>query len=247
MTLTIGKIELKFSVFSIILYLVLVAILISLGFWQLGRAEQKAGFLERERESEKKGLFTLKPDLKVDLSVARYRKIKLTGHYDAKHQYLIDNQIINGQVGYFVMTPFKIKGLNKTVLVNRGWVKLNKDRRVLPDVTIVNLKTTITGRINHFPVVGIRLKGAETPTKNWPSVVQVVNSDVLSEKLAYPLYPFQVELDHSLKDGYIRIWKEKSTMPAEKHTAYAVQWFGLALTLTVLFIGISRTTNDRTI
>ena len=133
-----------------------------------------------------------------------------------------------------------IDGMDKAVLVNRGWVLLNKDRRVLPDLSISTLKTTVTGRINHFPVVGIRLAGAETPTNGWPSVVQVVDSNVLSEKSGYTLLPFQIELDVDMANGYLRDWKKSAVMPPEKHIAYAVQWFGLAITLTILFIGFSR-------
>ena len=238
MKLTIAKMELKFSTFSIVLYLVLVTLLVSLGFWQLDRAEQKKVFVRQQQLSVDKSLLKLTED--VDLEGVRYRKTEITGRYDSSHQYLIDNQIVNGRAGYFVMTPFKIDGLNQSVLVNRGWVALNKDRRVLPDISIEMLNVTITGRINYFPVVGIRLAGAEIPTEGWPSVVQVVDSQVLSEKLGYALFPFQIELDKSMSDGYSRDWRKKSVMPPEKHVAYAVQWFGLALTLTVLFIGFSR-------
>ncbi len=238
MKLTIAKTQFQLSPFSISLYLVLLVCLISLGFWQLDRAEQKEELINQQQLSFDKTVLNLTPT--TDLKQVRYRKIKISGHYVSDKQYLIDNQIVNGRVGYFVMTPFKMDKINKLVLVNRGWVELNKDRRILPEITIDNVKRTITGRINHFPVVGIRLAGAEIPTKGWPSVVQVVDSGGLSEKLGFPLFPFQVELDKTMNDGYSRDWKKKSIMPPEKHIAYAVQWFGLALTLTVLFFGFSK-------
>ncbi|MCK5478893.1 MAG: SURF1 family protein, partial [Methylococcales bacterium] len=169
----------------------------------------------------------------------RYRKIELTGEYDEQHQFLIDNQIVNGQAGYFVMTPLKIDGVNKTVLVNRGWVALNKDRQILPKLSVTTLNTTLKGRINNFPVVGIRLAGAEIPTEGWPSVVQVVDINILSKKLSVSLLPFQIELNADMNNGYKREWKKSTIMPPEKHIAYAVQWFGLAITLTVLFIWFS--------
>jgi len=238
MKLTIGKVELKFSLFSIVLYLLLVVLLLSLGFWQLGRAEQKEVLLRQQNSSSQ--VAVLKLTKGIDLNTTRYRKATITGHYDSAKQYLIDNQILNGRVGYYVMTPFMVDGLKVAVLVNRGWILLNKDRRVLPELTIDSSELTITGRINHFPVVGIKLAGAEIPTEGWPSVVQVVDSKVLSKKLGYELLPFQIELDKNMSHGYERDWKKKQFMPPEKHVAYAVQWFGLALTLTVLFIGFSR-------
>lgn len=238
MKLTIGKIELKFSIFSISLFLFFIVLLISLGFWQLDRAEQKKELLIKQHLSAEKTVLKLAVD--TDLKTIRYRKTQLTGHYEPSRQYLIDNQIVNGRAGYFVLTPFIIAGMNKVVLVNRGWVALNKDRRVLPEVSVDSSNRTITGTVNNFPVVGIRLAGAEIPTEGWPSVVQVVDSQVLAKKLGYSLFPFQIELDKAMRAGYIREWKKNTIMPPEKHVAYAVQWFGLALTLTVLFIGFSR-------
>lgn len=220
------------------LYFTLIALLLSLGFWQLGRAEQKKMFLNKQQLSARKVEIKLTED--AELEKIEYRKVELTGYYDYKQQYLIDNQIVNGQVGYFVLTPFKIKGVGLSILVNRGWVVLNKNRLILPDIPVDGVKRTISGRVKHFPVVGIQLAGAEIPTKGWPSVVQVVDSHVLAKKLGYPLFSFQIELDQEMSDGYSREWKKNTIIPPEKHVAYAVQWFGLALTLTVLFIGFSR-------
>jgi len=138
-----------------------------------------------------------------------------------------------------VLTPFLLDQGKNAVLVNRGWVPLGADRKLLPDVGIKTEIRRVTGRINHFPPVGIKLKGAEIPTEGWPAVVQVVDSRVLAARLAYDLYDFQIELDADASEGYRRQWKSSSTIPPEKHLAYAVQWFGLALTLTGLFIWIS--------
>jgi surfeit locus 1 family protein len=229
---------LKANLVLTLLFLAVLALLIRLGFWQLSRAEQKEQLLALQALSMSQAevdLSTLLGEVK-DL---RYRKTTIVGRYDQDHQYLIDNQIINGRVGYFVLTPFLLKGTGRSVLVNRGWVPLNKDRRVLPNLNIDEVENTLSGRINHFPVVGIKLEGAEIPTKNWPSVVQVVDINILSAKLGESLLPFQVELDAMMKDGYARNWKRNISMPPEKHIGYAVQWFGLAFTLTILFIGLS--------
>mgnify|MGYP000267553812 CR=1 FL=1 len=239
MKVTVAKSHFNFTFFSIGIYLLLVTFLVLLGLWQLGRADEKKLFLEKQAFSANKQLVDLNAIIKHDPEQIRYRNITVEGVYDLEQQYLIDNQIVNGRAGYFVMTPLKIKNSDQSVLINRGWVALNKDRRILPEVSITKLNTAITGRINHFPVVGIRLEGAEIPTESWPSVVQVVDSGVLSQKLGYALLPFQIELAASMNDGYARDWKKNTIMSPEKHIAYAVQWFGLAITLTLLFLWFS--------
>ena len=239
MKITSAGSRFNFSLIPLLLYLALVTLLISLGFWQLGRADEKKIFLTKQQLSADKEVISLKSIIGADLESLRYRKVEISGRYDEEHQFLIDNQIVNGQAGYFVMTPLLVDGLKSAILVNRGWVALNKDRRVLPDVSITHQKATILGRVNNFPVVGIKLAGAEIPTDGWPSVVQVVDSDVLAGRLGYSLVPFQVELNGEMNEGYHREWRKSAVMPPEKHIAYAVQWFGLAITLTILFIWFS--------
>ena len=234
----------KFSILSVTLYAFFLILLVSLGFWQLGRADEKRSFLKKKQQAQTKEVVELESVLDNGLETYRYRQIALTGVYDSQHQFLLDNQMLKGKVGYFVLTPFIIDKTNNSVLVNRGWLPLNKDRRILPDIAISTLPQHLTGKLNQFPSVGILLKDAEIPTTDWPSVVQVVNTQVLSKKLAYSLLPFQIELDPTMAGGYSREWKEIKIMPPEQHIAYAVQWFGLAFTLTLLFLWISRTVDE---
>lgn len=239
MKITILNREFRFSLLGLSLYVLLLALLCSLGFWQLGRAEQKRQFLRQQQTAAETAVLDLNQHPVGDVESVRYQKVLVSGRYDATHQFLIDNQILDGKPGYFVMTPFLLEQGKNAVLVNRGWIPLGADRKVLPDVGIKTGVKRVSGRINHFPPVGIKLKGAEIPSDGWPAVVQVIDSRVLAEKLAYDLYDFQIELDADADEGYRREWKSASTIPPEKHLAYAVQWFGLALTLTGLFIWIS--------
>jgi surfeit locus 1 family protein len=236
----------KFEKAPTLAYLCLLPLLIALGIWQLGRSEEKRLFLKQQEQGlASSEIIQLSTAIVDNVDVLRYKKVQVTGHYDQAHQFLIDNQISDGKVGYFVLTPFVLQGETKAVLVNRGWVPLDKNRSVLPDVQIKNDETVIKGRINRFPGVGIKLAGAEIPTEGWPSVVQVIDSQVLAKKLAYSLFPFQLELDKDLPEGFKREWQTTTLMLPEQHTAYAMQWFALAFTLTLLFIGYSCKRNDK--
>jgi surfeit locus 1 family protein len=163
----------------------------------------------------------------------------VTGHYDTSHQIFIDNQMLEGKPGYLVLTPFLPDGGQPGILVNRGWVALGASREVLPDIAINSAIQQVQGRINNFPEPGLKLKGAEIPGELWPVRVQIIDSKLLADKLGYALANYQIELDSTQPEGYQRRWKIAVAIPPEKHLAYAVQWFGLALTLTALFIWIS--------
>lgn len=219
------------------MYLLLLGLLCSLGFWQLGRGEQKRQLLLLQQEAVMAPALSLNSQAITDAD--RYRKVTLVGHYDPAHQVLIDNQVMDGKNGYWVLTPFFIAEQNKAVLVNRGWVALGNDRKQLPEVGFTAGQLEIIGRINRFPSVGIKLDGMTQPSDGWPTVVQLLDANVLSSKLGYEIYDFQVELDPEADYGLRREWKTAVAIPPEKHQAYAVQWFGLALALSFLFIWIS--------
>jgi len=239
MAIKVGGRTLRLQRTPTMVYLCLLPLLLALGSWQLGRSEEKRALIEQEQQRSAGEALHLPAAVGDDVDALRYRRVEMSGHYDSAHQFLLDNQISEGRAGYYVLTPFVLQGAEKAVLVNRGWVPLNPDRSILPDVHIKSLQTTITGRINHFPGVGIKLAGAEIPGDGWPSRVQVVDSEMLAKKLGYALLPFQVELDKASADGFKREWRTTTVMPPEQHIAYAAQWFGLALTLTILFFWYS--------
>lgn len=239
MKLVFARREYRFTGLGLVVYLLLMGLLCSLGIWQLGRAEQKRQFLLQQQAGQTLQRLNLNQQTVIDIDAVRCQDALVTGFYDTAHQFLIDNQVLDGKIGYLVLTPLKIKGQDQAVLVNRGWIALGQDRAVLPDINFVSAEQQVEGRINRFPTVGIKLKGADIPTESWPSVVQVVDSKVLSTKLGYAVQDFQIELASDAAHGYKRQWQHSTMIPPEKHLAYAVQWFGLALTLTGLFIWIS--------
>ena len=232
---TIASIEFKCSYLALSGYLLLTALLCSLGFWQLGRGEQKKMLIDRQQIAATAPALDLNGQTLIDKDALRYRPVTLLGHYDPAHQVLIDNQVLDGKPGYRVLTPFLPDKGGPAVLVNRGWVALGASREVLPNLDITTPIQQVQGRVNLFPEPGIRLRGGEVPGETWPVRVQVIDKQLLAEKLGYTLSDYQVELDPAQSEGYQRQWKIAVAIPPEKHQAYAVQWFGLALTLTALF------------
>lgn len=232
----------KFIRAPLAVYLCLLPLLLYLGVWQLNRADEKRQLLKLQAQQATTDVLTITANTAEGLDKLLYQPVKAVGRYDGKHQYLLDNKVNKGRAGYFVLTPFRFKNANKAVLVNRGWLPVGQNRLQLPGIHVDELETVISGRVNRFPTVGIKLPGAETPTVSWPAIVQVIDSKVLSQQLDCALLDFQIELDKQADNGFTREWLEPTTMTPEKHIGYAVQWFLLAITLTALFAkyGISK-------
>ncbi len=240
MLIKIGVYSIRFEKVPTLAFVCLLPLLIALGMWQVGRSEEKRIlFTQQEQGLASSETIQLSADIENNLDVIRYKKVKAAGYYDQAHQFLLDNQINAGKPGYFVLTPFMLPGENKAVLVNRGWVPLNPDRSVLPELQMKTEQLIVIGRINRFPSVGLKLAGAEIPAEGWPSVLQVIDTQVLEKKLAYSLFPFLIELDKDQPEGFKREWQKAAMMLPEQHTAYAFQWFALAFVLTLVFIWYS--------
>ncbi len=226
----------NYKVLPFIVYFCLLPALVSLGIWQLNRVEEKREIIKHQEERQHSDPIRLTEDSTVNFEAILYNQVNIIGYFDTSHQFLLDNQVLDGKAGYFVLTPFLLKNQDKGVLVNRGWIPVGRNRSELPNISVITDEISLNGKINHFPKPGIILDGAEIPSKTWPATLQVIDTKVLDKLLGYPLYDFQVELDKSAPYGFKREWQQKQTMPPEKHLAYAGQWFLLALLLTVLYI-----------
>jgi len=213
---------------------VLLPLFVCLGVWQLHRAGEKDTLMrQRELRLSEPVLNTKDEGLAVEEN--RFRRVELEGEFDVEHQFLLDNQIHNQQAGYLVLTPLRPKGAAASVLVNRGWLPVGKDRKQLPDLAIKQVKTRMVGVIDKLPSVGFKLKGADIPAPGWPSVVQLANAGRLSEHLGYRVLPYQVLLPPEEAEGYVRDWKPASLHP-ETNQGYALQWFSFALVLCILYV-----------
>lgn len=237
--------RLKFALIPSLATLCLLPLLLSLGMWQWHRADEKRALLQAQAQRLTSPVIALSDVPENPLPSLRYQPLTVEGHYDTAHAFLLDNQISAGKAGYFVLTPFIPQNGGTAVLVNRGWLIADANRAVLPKLALEARPRVISGRLNAFPSVGITIHGADIPSDAWPSVVQVANSTQLAKKLGYPLLPFQIELNATSTDGFKRDWQITTLLLPEQHIAYALQWFVLALTLTVLFLWSSfKKSND---
>lgn len=227
--LYVGHAGAKYSVKRLaaaVLVMAAIALFVNLGLWQLRRAEDKRALLNARSEQTARAPLTLLPGDKAGDGY-RYRRVSVAGRYDAVRQVLLDNQVYNGRAGYQVLTPLSPKGGGCAVLVNRGWVPAAPSRSELPTVAIAEADAQVEGIIDHFPSVGLRLKGADQLGSGYPVVVQAVDAAQLSGRFGYCLQPYQILLAPEAGDGYVREWRMQHIDP-DKSLGYAFQWFAMA-------------------
>ena len=87
------------------LALAAIAAFVSLGRWQWGRGDARAVQWEEFQNGSGDALPLGSQGLG---EVERFRRVTVTGEFDARHQFLLDNQVREGRAGYEVLTPFQL-------------------------------------------------------------------------------------------------------------------------------------------
>jgi surfeit locus 1 family protein len=229
--------------FTTLLSLALIVMLVCLGRWQLQRADEKRVLFE----SFAAGSVATRSIDRDTPKLPRYSQVEAQGHYDGARQLLIDNMVHGERAGYFVITPFALQG-GGWVLVNRGWVPLGKSRAERPVIPVAGDMRRIRGRADNLPSPGIQMGTPAAPLPPYPVVANFPTHAEIAQLLKEPNWTSAADvilLDSNAPDGYVRDWAAPG-FPPMRHIGYAVQWFGLALALFVIYIvtNFRRTSQD---
>ena len=233
----IGNKTFKPSIVPTIIFLLVLPMLLHLGFWQLDRAEEKRELIALFKQQNKLGPLKIKDSIKLDEKL-NYRTAQVKGNYNSARQVFIDNKIHQGKSGVYALTPLKLKNSEYSILVNRGWVPMVIDRSSLPKIKTPKQELVLSGKIKISAGKPFTVGEQFQSNKGWPALMQWISIEEVEKKSGLKLLPYIFLLDEKEKSGYVRNWKPVVMLP-EKSTSYAVQWFSLALALTIIYIVVN--------
>jgi len=205
------------------------ALLITLGFWQLDRADEKRA-IEDQIANANAGDVQLITSLEL-LSNKEYYHVRLQGSYIKDKQFIYDNQIVDQISGYYVLTPFVLKGDSRAILINRGFIPWNGRRDQIADIDIGAKIAEVKVQISK-PVKRMELKASEI-TQDFPVLVQALDVDEMSIIASLDFANIVGLLSPESENGFVRKW-DPYTGSIERHIGYAIQWFLMALVLSII-------------
>lgn len=212
----------------------LLPLLLSLGFWQLRREDEKLALQEQYAARQRELPVALSAlDPQADL---QYTQVEFSGEYDNTRHFLLDNRIHEGRPGYDLITPL-VTAEDSVVFVNRGWLPQGATRAQLPVPPAVEGRVTLRGTVYVQVGTPFTLGAAESDTR-WPRVIQSLEPQRMAQAAGYDagrLFPYSVRLAEGAPGALVRDWPVVSTSP-EKHRGYAVQWFAMAAALVALYL-----------
>ncbi|MEO8365318.1 MAG: SURF1 family protein [Pseudoxanthomonas sp.] len=215
-----------------LLALVVIALFCRAGVWQLDRAKQKQAMLAQSE----KVLAERKPRaLSAAADPARrtvYDWAAGEGRFAPAPAVLLDNQSHADRAGIRVYRVF-LPDAAPPLLVELGWLPLPGDR-TLPLIDTPAGPVHVAGLLAPPPSPGIAGSQAVAQADGNLLAIGLDRAELAAVLRLPTLAPRVLKLDPALKLGYTRdLDILPNTLPPERHLGYAVQWFGMALTVLI--------------
>lgn len=233
-----GPLRLDLEWRTTLLTLVLLPLLVSLGFWQLHRADEKQALAEAFAARQAAPPAPLQSLWQAPGAELGFRLVTVTGRFDPAHYLLLDNRVRDGRFGYEVVAVLDIAGSDRSVLVNRGWVPGDPGRRTLPEIEQPTGEVTLRASI-YVPPGDPYLLGEQALDGSWPLVLQALEmgklEGALQQRLGRDFFAWSLRLADDDPSALTAGWAAVNVKPA-RHTGYAVQWFTMAAVLLLVFL-----------
>ena len=227
----IGALEFKPSRWPTAGAVLLIALTVYLGVWQTHRGDEKE---ERQRllEARMHEAPVVLTGSVGSADALLYRRVRAAGEFDAAGQVFLDNQVMQGRAGYYVVTPLRLRD-GAIVLVNRGWIARGPAYPAPPPASVPAGRVEIAGLATLPPSRFLEL-GSQTVSGN---VWQNLTLDRYRATTRAAVLPVLV-LSDAPGEGLAAV-RETPDAGVAKHREYALTWFSLAATTLVLWIALN--------
>ncbi|AHV94108.1 SURF1 family protein [Bordetella holmesii] len=233
----------RFTLISLFLLAAVVAACLSLGAWQLRRAEARkavSSAIERGRSQ---------PPVTLNAAggsgdFSAWRPARAQGRWLAQYSVWLDNRNQDGRPGFWLATPLVLAPQATAVLVLRGWVPRQPGATPLAPATPA-AEVTVQGELaSHVPrlfelwnmgggaTLPVRLAPGQLPT------VQNLDLQAYAQATGLKLLPMVLMQTSDAEDGLLRAWPEPS-VDFHQNQGYALQWFSFATIAALAWVAVA--------
>ncbi len=217
-----------------LLTVLLLPLMVTLGFWQLQRADKKREIQAAYELQQARPAMDLINLNMGEPQALHYQPVLLQGEWQ-QQSFLLDNQRLQGRMGYNVIGVLRLMD-GRRVLVNRGWVIAPRLRSLLP-----TWSPPVVGAVERGEVYAIQdwlADGNVYAEPGWPRRIERLHAKALARELEVDILPVMVRLQAGSSSALTVNWPVVNVSPL-KHVAYAVQWFCMAVALLIFYLVFS--------
>ncbi len=213
--------------------------LCNLGLWQWNRHLQREELNRKIEARMSEPVITLDGS-DVDPAALDYRQVEPRGVYDPSQEILLRNRSYKEETGFDVITPLRIIGSDKVVLVDRGWIPLSeslpesrKAFHVPGEVQIRGVARASQPYTNGSGPADPPLSAERPRLDAWFRV----DIERIQQQIKQPLLPVFVELQPTPgAQPQLPIPSKTESLGLGSHLGYAFQWFSLAAILLIGYV-----------
>lgn len=222
----------KRLVIPTLLFVMMLAMLVALGTWQMQRLQWKTALLaDIEQRLVAEPLDMVQWDGQRDV---HFQRVHLTGQFVGP-AVTMPAKVYDGVVGAHIVQLFATLPERGLFMVNRGWVANDQLASVLVQMqSVPTAQRTISGLLR-LPSAA----GAFTPPNDVARRIfysyQPADFAQIAHGVAQSVQPYVLELDTGLNGPLpIKSGIFVPTLP-NKHLSYALTWYGLAIVLCIIY------------
>lgn len=216
--------------------LLVVAVSVAAGIWQIARLHQTQQFNARVRAAlaaPPAPIETLLP-AGVDPDTVRYLRAEATGTYDVAREIVLFGRAQNGQPGNHLLTPL-VMADGTAVIVDRGWVPLDTTTPGTPAAAPPSGTVRVDGVLLRSEG---GLPGAVGPARAEATTLGKIDLAWIQSQVPYRIEPVYLLLQRQAPPQ-ASTWPERASLaPLSEgpHLGYAIQWFTFAGIAVVGFV-----------
>ena len=209
--------------------ILVVVALIALGNWQLRRLDWKLDLIERIESraySEPVASPSRSSWSNINKQEHEYLRVTVQGQFNHKKETLVWAATERGN-GYWVLTPL-YTDKNEIILINRGFVPLDKADQATRRSGLVTGDVLVTGLLRLTEPKGIFLRQNDSVNDRWYSrdVAAIAKSKKIEQ-----VAPFFIDADAIENSETLPVGGMTRLNFRNPHLVYAITWYGLAILL----------------
>ncbi len=212
--------------------LLAVMLTVSLGNWQRGRAAEKQLVQDQLLARGTLPPFSLSGN-ELSAESLVFRRVVAQGIFEPRSQIFLDNKSHQARVGVHVITPLRLVGSDRIILVNRGWLARPRDYPAMPALAAPSGVVNVSG----LAVTPIKRFLELTDNTAQGSLWQNLTLERAQSHLGEPVMALMLQQD-PVAEGLAPV-KETPEAGIDKHRGYAFQWYALATLVILLWLGLN--------
>jgi surfeit locus 1 family protein len=232
---------------AVALVLLVAVVCIRLGFWQLGRLE------ERRAQNDGIRAAALLPPLELDASAAaalrgpaealRWRRAVAVGSYLPTGEQVLRGRARDGRPGVLIATPFRTDA--GTLMVLRGWAPSPDGARVAR-ATLAPPRGAVRLEGILLPLPAEADRGLPIPDPAGDTTWRRLDREVAADRTPVAPLPVYLQLLPAAEPGAGAppLPEPIPELSEGSHLGYALQWFSFAA-IAVIGLGVMLTRRDR--